>query len=125
MSDAYQSNRHQPKWLISQNRDEEAYSILAELAEKYNRSLGLTLETLQSHGRVLHTEKSVWSALRLRKHFGGLFETKILAYSTCMIIANWFVIGMVTPLYSVFLPYYLKSRGADVGSDSNYVVWRK
>lgn len=86
--------------------------------------MSLSLETLQSQGRVVHTEKSVWSALRLRKHFSGLFATRLLGYSTLMIIANWFVIGMVTPLYSVFLPYYLKSRGADVGSDSNEVVWR-
>ena len=34
------------------------------------------------------------------------------------------MIGIVSPLYSVFLPYYLKSRGADVGSDSNYTTWR-
>lgn len=113
-----------PRWLISQNRDEEAYTVVLSISEKYKRPLSLSLETLQSQGRVLHTEKSVWSALRLRKHFGGLFETKMLTYSTIMIILNWFVIGMVSPLYSVFLPYYLKSRGAAVGSDSNYVVWR-
>lgn len=100
------------------------YQILLNLSEKYNRPLSITLETLQSQGRVLHTEKSVWSAFRLKKHFAGLFETKMLTYSTIMIIANWFVIGMVTPLYSVFLPYYLKVQGANVGSDSNYVVWR-
>ena len=113
-----------PKWLISQNRDDEAYQILLGLSEKYKRPLSLSLDNLQSQGQVLHTEKSVWSGLRLRKHFAGLFETKILAYSTIIIIANWFVIGMVTPLYGVFLPYYLKSRGANVGDDSNYTVWR-
>jgi len=31
---------------------------------------------------------------------------------------------MVSPLYSVFLPYYLASRGADVGDSSNYTTWR-
>ncbi|KAK5714969.1 hypothetical protein LTR15_010385 [Elasticomyces elasticus] len=113
-----------PKWLITQNRDEEAFRVLAVISEKYSRSLSLKLEILQSHGRVYLTEKSVWNSLRLRKHFGGLFETRILAYSTSVIIANWFVIGMVSPLYGVFLPYYLKSRGADTGSGSNYTVWR-
>ena len=111
-----------PKWLISQNRDEEAYRVVSTLAEKYNRPLTLRLETLQSQGDVQHTEQSVWSAIRIRKHFAGLFETKILAYSTCVIIANWFVIGMVTPLYGVFLPYYLKYRGANTGGTSNYLV---
>jgi hypothetical protein len=117
--------RQTPRWLISQNRDEEVYKDLQNLAQRYNRHFSLTFEELQSKGRVLHTERSRWSALRMGKHFAGLFETKLLAYSTTMIIANWFVIGMVSPLYSIFLPYYLASRGRDVsGSTSNYTLWR-
>jgi hypothetical protein len=108
-----------PKWLISQNRDAEVIANLTTVAEKYNRSFSLTVEKLDRIGRVLHTEKSVFSGLRLRQHFSQLFSTKRLAYSTVMIIANWTVIGTVSPLFSIFLPYYLKSRGADVGSSSN------
>ena len=113
-----------PRWLLSQNRDDEVIQILHDMASKYHRSFSLTLEQLQSHGRVFNTERSVWSGLRLRKHFSGLFDTRILAWSTTVIIANWFVIGMVSPLYTVFLPYYLMSRGADVGDNSNYTTWR-
>ena len=108
-----------PKWLVSQNRDEEVVSGLATIAQKYNRPFSLTVEKLQSQGRVLHTERSVISALRLKQHFSQLFTTRRLAYSTVMIIANWMVIGTVSPLFSIFLPYYLKSRGADTGSNSN------
>jgi MFS family permease len=113
-----------PKWLISQNRDEEVIANLTAVAQKYNRPLSLTLEKLQREGRVLHTEKSAFSALRLRQHFSQLFSTKKLAYSTIMIILNWVVIGTVSPLYSVFLPFYLRTRGADVGASDNYTVWR-
>ncbi|KAJ9633880.1 hypothetical protein H2204_006666 [Knufia peltigerae] len=113
-----------PKWLISQNRDAEVVANLAKIAHKYDRPFSLTVEKLDGLGRVLHTEKSVVSALRLRQHFSQLFQTRRLAYSTIMIIANWTVIGTVSPLFSIFLPYYLKSRGADVGSNSNYTVWR-
>ncbi|KAH8703412.1 putative sugar transporter [Talaromyces proteolyticus] len=113
-----------PKWLTSQNRDEELYRILVDLSEKYKRPLSLTFEKLQSQGRVLHTDKSVWSGLRLRNHFSGLFSTRRLAYSTIMIIINWLLIGTVSPLFGVFLPYYLKSRGAQTGDDSNYTTWR-
>ena len=113
-----------PKWLISQNRDEEVMENLNSIATKYKRTFSLTLEKLQAQGQVRNTELSVWSATRLMAHISGLFETKILAYSTTVIIANWFVIGMVSPLYSVFLPYYLASRGADVGQSGNYYVWR-
>ncbi|KAF2036391.1 putative sugar transporter [Setomelanomma holmii] len=103
-----------PRWLIAQNRDVEAYTVLENLAKRYNRPFTLKLEDFESKGCVLHTEKSRWSAFRLTKHFGGLFETRMLTYSTLVIIANWFIIGMVTPLYSVFLPYYLASRGATI-----------
>jgi hypothetical protein len=108
-----------PKWLISQNRDEEVVQELTTIAEKYNRSCSLTVEKLENLGRVAHTEKSVISWIRLRQHFTQLFKTRRLAYSTVMIILNWMVIGTVSPLFSVFLPYYLKSRGSDTGSGSN------
>lgn len=114
-----------PRWLIAQNRDSDAYTVLEEIALKYNRPFTLRLEDLESKGRVLNTEKSRWSSIRLGKHFGGLFETRLLTWSTIVILANWFVIGMVSPLYSVFLPYYLASRGATVnGPPSNYTTWR-
>lgn len=113
-----------PRWLISQNRDEEVIKVLSDISTKYKRPNYLTLEQLQAEGVVLNTEKSVWSSLRIKMHFKGLFETRKLGWSTTVIIANWFVIGMVSPLYSVFLPFYLKSRGADTGDDSNYTTWR-
>jgi hypothetical protein len=113
-----------PRWLISQNRDEEVIKTLNDISIKANRPHHLTLEKLQAEGTVLHTEKSVWSAFRIKMHFKGLFQTRKLGWSTTVIFSNWFVIGMVTPLYSVFLPFYLASRGAKVGDNSNYTTWR-
>ncbi|TAQ89704.1 hypothetical protein B7494_g1991 [Chlorociboria aeruginascens] len=111
-----------PRWLIAQNRDEEVIKNLNDSALKYNRGFSLTLEELEAEGRVLHTEKSVWSNVRTKMHFKGLFQGRKLGISTVIIIANWFVIGMVSPLYSVFLPYYLKTRGAQSGENSNYTT---
>lgn len=114
-----------PRWLVAQNRDADAIKVLEGLASEYNRSFSLRLHDLEAEGRVLHTEKSRWSSIRLWNHIGGLFETRILAWSMTVIIANWFTIGMVMPLYATFLPYYLATRGADVnGPSSNYTVWR-
>ncbi|OJJ57640.1 hypothetical protein ASPSYDRAFT_205182 [Aspergillus sydowii CBS 593.65] len=113
-----------PRWLASQNRDDELYKVLLDLSEKYKRPFTLKLEDLKSQGCVQGTENSVWSGLRLASHFTGLFSTGKLTYSTIMIIINWLFIGTVSPLYSIFLPYYLKSRGADTGDDSNYTTWR-
>jgi hypothetical protein len=114
-----------PKWLICQNRDDEVIKNLIDLATKYNRPMSLTLEQLTAQGVVKHTEQSVWSYTRIKLHFFGLFQTKKLAWSTVVIIANWFVIGMVSPLYSVFLPYYLQSRGAKTSAGNDVeTVWR-
>ncbi|RMZ83164.1 hypothetical protein DV738_g1151, partial [Chaetothyriales sp. CBS 135597] len=108
-----------------QNRDDEVFTILKYMAEKYRRPLSLDLVHLQSLGVVRHSEKSVWSSTRLKKHFSGLFATRSLAYSTTLIMVNWFIIGIVSPLYTVFLPYYLASRGADTGAnDSTNTYWR-
>ncbi|KAI9685343.1 MAG: hypothetical protein M1820_010814 [Bogoriella megaspora] len=115
---------HTPRWLLSQNRDEEVFKVLDGIARKSKTTHGLTLEQLHSEGTIAHTEKSPWSAYRVKMHFKGLFQTRKLGWSTTVILANWFVIGMVSPLYTVFLPFYLKSRGADTGDNSNYTTWR-
>jgi hypothetical protein len=37
---------------------------------------------------------------------------------------SWTLIGLAYPLYNVFLPVYLKTRGASFGGGSNYETWR-
>jgi sugar phosphate permease len=37
---------------------------------------------------------------------------------------SWTLIGLAYPLYNVFLPVYLKTRGASFGSGGNYETWR-
>lgn len=114
-----------PKWLVSQNRDEEVYKILKDMADKYKRPFSLTLDQLQELGRVRYTEKSIWSSTRLKKHFSELFQSRRLAWSMAMLSLNWFFIGIVSPLYTVFLPYYLEDRGSNVtGNTSTYDTWR-
>lgn len=114
-----------PKWLISQNRDAEVYSILKGIADKYKRPFSLTLNDLEELGQVRNTEKSVWSSTRVKNHFSELFLNRKLAWSTVMLSINWFFIGIVSPLYTVFLPYYLESRGRDTtGDTSTFATWR-
>ena len=47
-----------------------------------------------------------------------------MGYSTFLNIASWALIGLAYPLYNVFLPYYLQSRGADAGDGSIYATYR-
>ena len=52
------------------------------------RGPSLTLEQLQAEGVVEHTEKSVWSPFRIKMHFKGLFQTRQLAWSMSVVLAN-------------------------------------
>jgi MFS family permease len=47
-----------------------------------------------------------------------------VGYSTALNIASWTVIGLAYPLYNVFLPYYLQSRGLEAGDGSVYTTYR-
>ena len=57
-------------------------------------------------------------------HLRGLFATKKLAFSTSLIWFSWLLIGLAYPLYNVFLPQYLATRGAQTGAGSAYITWR-
>lgn len=114
-----------PKFLIGEGRDAEAVETLQFIANKYNRPCSLTLEALQAcgeidrsatHGKSRFTE--VWA------HLKGLYVTKRIGISTSLIWFSWTLIGLAYPLYNVFLPEYLKSRGAAFGEPSPYITWR-
>lgn len=41
-----------------------------------------------------------------------------------MIFLSWTLVGLAYPLFYVFLPTYLASRGAEFGATSNFITWR-
>lgn len=47
-----------------------------------------------------------------------------MALSTTLVWLSWLLIGLAYPLYNVFLPTYLASRGAMFGESSPYITWR-
>ncbi|KAK9334905.1 major facilitator superfamily domain-containing protein [Lipomyces starkeyi] len=117
---------HTPKWLLTQGRDRELVEVLNKIADRYGRTHHLTLEQLEDLGQVRAVEKGAKnSSRRIFKHILGLFETKKLAYSTILLFFLWILIGIANPLYGVFRPYYLKTRGYKPGhTASNYITWR-
>lgn len=117
-----------PKYLIGMGKDEQVVETLQTIAKKYNRPCSLTLAQLQACGetKLEHTANSgirgrfeeVWVHLR------GLFATRRMGLSTVLIWLSWTLIGLAYPLYNVFLPTYLKTRGAQFGTTSAYIQWR-
>lgn len=94
-----------PKYLLGQGRDTELVENLQALAKRYNRPCDLTIEALAVHGEVRpHKVKKRHALRELTRHLTGLFATKRLALSTCMVWASWTLIGLAYPLFYVFLP---------------------
>ncbi|TFK62074.1 MFS general substrate transporter [Pluteus cervinus] len=114
-----------PKFLLSQGKDEEVVETLQFIAQTHNRTCSLTLEKLQACGKTTTSQsKSRLPFSDVLFHIKGLFATRRLGLSTSLIWFSWLLIGLAYPLYNVFLPSYLQSRGADFGSGSAYTTWR-
>lgn len=120
-----------PKFLISEGKDEQAVHVLRSIADRHNRPCSLTIEKLQACGQIAHRRApgSGWltqliSPREVFFHLRGLFETRKMALSTTLVWLSWLLIGLAYPLYNVFLPTYLASRGASFGQTSPYITWR-
>lgn len=114
--------RETPKYLLGQGRDEEIVTNLQYIAKRYNRQCDLTLQQLQSCGTVSSAHSKGIGETWI--HIRGLFVTRKLGYSTCLIWFSWTLIGLAYPLFYVFLPQYLEARGAKTGAGSQSAVWR-
>lgn len=120
--------RETPKFLIGEGKDAEVVDTLHFIANKYNRPCSLTLEQLEACGDSQATStshaRSRFSPMETIVHCRGLFATKRMGLSTCLIWFSWLLIGLAYPLYNVFLPTYLATRGAEFGEQSQSVYWR-
>jgi hypothetical protein len=82
-----------PKYLLAEGRDEDVVAGFQAMAKKYNRPCSITLEALEACGPVQGTHsKSKWSIAEVTIHFRGLFATKQIGISTCLIWLSWTLI---------------------------------
>lgn len=124
--------RETPKYLVGEGRDEEVVETLQFIAKKYNRTCSLTLEDMQACGVTGAATNHVrqgskrfhLSFSEVGNHVKGLFSTRKLATSTSLIWFSWLLIGLAYPLFNVFLPQYISTRGVSLGGLSDYEVWR-
>ena len=123
--------RETPKFLIGEGRDEEAVETLQFIAKKYNRPCSLTMDAMRAANAAADPArrssfshaKSKWGFAEIWVHLKGLYVTKRIGLSTSLVWFSWLLIGLAYPLYNVFLPTYLASRGAKFGT-SVYETWR-
>ena len=127
--------RETPKFLVGEGRDAEVVETLQFIANKYHRPCALTLELMQDcgvtgaannerRGSVSAHAKKKFSFGEVGMHLKGLFSTRKLGLSTCLIWWSWLLIGLAYPLYNVFLPTYIATRGAALGGLTPSQQWR-
>ncbi|KAF5712625.1 synaptic vesicle transporter SV2 [Fusarium mundagurra] len=116
--------RETPKYLLGVGKEEEVIETFQYLATKYNRTCSLTLQDLEACGTITSAHsKNRFSISETMIHIRGLFSTKKMTISTSSIFLSWTLIGLAYPLFYVFLPSYLASRGA-VFNRSQFEIWR-
>ncbi|KAK5467856.1 Filamentous Growth Regulator [Exophiala xenobiotica] len=114
-----------PKYLLAKGQDQAVVDTFHSIATQYNRPCSLTFEQLDACGPIKSTYgKTRYGFSEFVAHLRGLFATKKLGFSTFLIWLSWTLIGLAYPLFYVFLPDFLASRGADTGESSPYYTWR-
>ncbi|KAK4160962.1 mfs metabolite:h+ symporter [Cladorrhinum sp. PSN259] len=121
-----------PKYLVGKGRDEDAVSIVREVARRNGKECSLTVEDLRrcepagyvqqktGAGTVVKRRLEVVKFERVRTLFG----TRKMALSTGLIMAIWAFIGLGYPLYNAFLPYIQSQKGVDFGDGSTELTYR-
>ena len=85
--------RETPKYLLGEGEEELLVENFQAMATKYNRPCSLTVEMLQDCGTIKSAHgESKFSVSELTVHFRGLFATKTVGFSTCLIWLSWTLI---------------------------------
>lgn len=111
-----------PKFLLANNRDEETVETLQSIAKKYNRKCSLTVEQLTACGTIESNDDYrnhfdlKGTLMLIGKHLRILFSTPKAIRSTVLLLFSWLCLGISYPLYSSFLPYYLKAKLDKIGA---------
>ena len=115
-----------PKFRLGQGKDAEVVEHFNKLAEKYDRSCPITLQQLEDCGTITtaHSRSSQFSISEFSIHLRSLFSTRKLVLLMVLLWLSWLMLGLAYPLFNVFLPTYLASRGVKFGVTSTYETWR-
>lgn len=84
-----------PKYLLCKGKDEEMVRLLQKIATDNGRHCDLTVEQLAAQGTVTSAHsRNTFSLDEIWVHYRGLFSTRKLAISTCLVWLSWLLIGL-------------------------------
>nr|QFR37178.1 MFS transporter [Cyberlindnera americana] len=120
-----------PKFLVTCGKDEDAFEVLKNISDKYDRPLTLTVEDLKSCGTINqdyfdpikdgYSIKALLQAMVVNLKI--LFQSKIVARSTLLVFLSWGFIGISYSTFYNFLYIFIAMHGGDTGS-TVYITYR-
>ncbi|AOW01916.1 major facilitator superfamily domain-containing protein [Yarrowia lipolytica] len=112
-----------PKFNLCEGNIEQVVEDLHKIARDGGKEISLSVEQLEACGRLDEDEakapkqRGAWFK-QLFEHLHLLYATRKLAISSSLLFLSWTIIGICYPLYTAFLPFFLESRGAELGDGS-------
>ncbi|KAL4748347.1 hypothetical protein BDW72DRAFT_214851 [Aspergillus terricola var. indicus] len=110
-----------PKWLVAHGRTEDAVAALNKISFK-NRA-GYAADPSQFcclPDDQISKRTCLEEIYSIKELFQGRRNLRLMG---CLFLP-WAFVGICYPVFSVFLPYYLSSHGANLGDGSNYQTYR-
>ncbi|KAG7062198.1 hypothetical protein JMJ76_0006476 [Colletotrichum scovillei] len=98
-------------------------SIIRAVFIRESRQQGNEGGIVANHGEedaVAKTQSLGENLRRAARLFEGWAQVRLMICLTLL----WVLVGIAYPLFTLFLPYYLRAHGADLGDSSNYNTYR-
>ncbi|KAL2883197.1 hypothetical protein SGCOL_001387 [Colletotrichum sp. CLE4] len=117
------------RWLVSCGRVDEAVEVVNRISSMNRYEYTVTAAQFVRTTRQQETEEEEAVAKtqslgenlrRAARLFEGWAQVRLMICLTLL----WMLVGIAYPLFTLFLPYYLRAHGADLGDSSSYTTYR-
>ncbi|EQB50995.1 major facilitator superfamily transporter [Colletotrichum gloeosporioides Cg-14] len=111
-----------PRWLVTCGRIDEGVDVINRISAMNNSTYTISADQFIRTGsteevKTMSFGENIHRAGRL---FKGRTGIRLMICLTML----WMLVGIAYPLFTIFLPYYLRAHGADLGDSSNYTTYR-
>ncbi|KAF0324359.1 major facilitator superfamily transporter [Colletotrichum asianum] len=109
-------------WLVTCGRIDEGVDVINRISAMNRSSYTISADQFIRIGsteevKTMSFGENIHRASRL---FKGKTQIRLMICLTML----WMLVGIAYPLFTIFLPYYLRAHGADLGDSSNYTTYR-
>ncbi|KAI8190770.1 hypothetical protein KHU50_000395 [Colletotrichum sp. SAR 10_65] len=111
-----------PRWLVTCGRIDEGVDVINRISAMNRSSYTISADQFIRMGsteevKTMSFGENIHRASRL---FKGKTQIRLMICLTML----WMLVGIAYPLFTIFLPYYLRAHGADLGDSSTYTTYR-